>query len=110
MFLNWLVPESGSFTIKEQPFKIVVRQDKNRRTIAIESEQPVEFDLAIRIPAYVKAARIECGGKRYDSKPGEYCHVRRVWSDDEVTVTLVIVPETVDAAPYGQAGRVMLRR
>ncbi len=109
VLVNWLAPESADVLVGKQKVGVTVRQEPKNFVIAVACDPATVFDLAIRIPAYAKAARVECGGMRYDAKPGETCTLHRSWNDDDVTVAVAIVPEMVDAAQYGQKGRFMLR-
>jgi DUF1680 family protein len=61
-------------------------------TLSIETDKPVTFTLALRIPAWLeRRAAIAVNGKpsAVEARPGTYSRLRRTWhTDDFVTLTL----------------------
>ncbi len=82
--------------------------------IAVECPQPVEFDLALRIPGWCRSWRLHLNGKPVEKKLRKgYLHLKRKWrSGDTVDLALQMPVERVEAHPaVGEnAGRVALRR
>ena len=71
----------------DYPFRETIR-------ITVNPEKPLRFNLALRIPAWAKQARIEINGQAGgEANPGTFAHVDRTWSPgDRVEITLPMQP------------------
>ncbi len=84
--------------------------------LRIEPEQPADFALRLRIPAWCRSAALEINGTAIDVASvldRGYAHVLRHWhKGDTVKLTLAMPPERVYAHPdvTADAGRVALKR
>ncbi len=82
--------------------------------ITIDSAEPVEHTLALRIPGWCKDARVELNGELYSGKIDKgYLHIRRTWAaGDKIALTLPMPVRRVYGNPLVRhlAGKVALQR
>jgi DUF1680 family protein len=87
-----------------------------RITLRVRSSEPIEFTLALRIPAWCREAELKVNGESvplYAALQRGYVRVRRVWEpNDELELRLPMPVERVYAHPNVAAnvGRVALQR
>jgi hypothetical protein len=85
-------------------------------TIAVHPDQATGFSLALRIPAWCRAAQVKVNGEQVGIEPlmdKGYAKIRRVWQrGDEVTLRLPMDVVRVEAHPAVRAncGRIALHR
>ena len=89
---------------------------KERIRLSVRPERPATFTLALRIPGWVRGAKLSVNGKRVGpakvTKKG-YAKIRRQWKPgDRVELTLPMPVERVEAHPAvrNNCGRVALMR
>ena len=97
----------------------VVRQTTSypwseRVSFEVAPASPAEFDLALRIPAWCRAASVSVNGAAAGGAgPDGYVHLRRIWrAGDSVVLTLPLVAARVHADPRVRAdlGKVAVQR
>ncbi len=63
--------------------------------ITVHSDQPIEFALSLRIPAWAHRASVQVNGQNVPAelKPGTFAEIRRSWkSDDRIVLKLPMQP------------------
>lgn len=83
--------------------------------IQLDPEQPVEFDVKLRIPAWCKGASVAVNGEAVNLGNAErgYLTIQRTWQrGDQIALTLPMPPQRLYAHPgvIMNAGRVALKR
>jgi DUF1680 family protein len=84
--------------------------------VAVDPEEPVEFALRLRIPAWCRTARLAVNGSEVPIGPVPdrgYAHLRRLWQKGDVArLVLDMPPERIYAHPdvAADVGRVALKR
>ncbi|MHB1354420.1 MAG: glycoside hydrolase family 127 protein [Anaerolineae bacterium] len=82
--------------------------------LTIETDQPTQFDLALRIPGWCREHRVTVNGTPVTATPTRgYLHLERTWvGGDEVTLTLAMPVERMLANPHVRhdAGLIALQR
>jgi len=110
---------NGSARIEVGGREIVLRQQteypwSGEVTLTVETAEPVEFELLLRIPGWCKDASVAVGNA--DAEPAAPCDwmsIRRKWSNvDSVRLNLPMPPVVMAADPRVEAdfGRVALMR
>lgn len=84
-------------------------------TFTLKVATPTTFDLALRLPGWCRAPRLNVNGEviALDAAVNGYIHLRRAWTDgDTVTLELPMAAERVYAHPAvaSDVARVALRR
>ncbi len=74
----------------EYPFRDSLR-------IRIQPEEPVEFELSVRIPGFAQAAEVRIGAEEREAVPGSFYLIKRCWEkDEEIAVELSFQAQFVE--------------
>lgn len=69
--------------------------------MTLEAEQPEQFEMCIRIPAWSKETFLSVNGERVEVSTGYVC-MNRVWAcGDTIELTLDMRTECIKPIPYG---------
>ena len=100
--------------------RVNIRQEteypwKEKVTLSVEPEEPVEFSLFPRIPGWCENASAELNGKeiRQLQVTGGYAHIRRLWrKDDTLNLTLPMPVRKIEAHPEvrSNCGKIAIMR
>ena len=86
---------------------------KNRVNITVNTEEPTEFALALRVPGWCREYTLCLNGEKVGGEPKNgYLYIRRVWkSGDEICFSMSMPAERVYAHPLVRAdnGKVAVR-
>lgn len=71
--------------------------------IRVLPEEPLEFELSVRIPGFARTAQVRIGQEVREAVPGSFYLIKRCWEkEDEIVVELEFQPEFVER-PGGMA-------
>jgi DUF1680 family protein len=96
-------PSRGSSTENEAPAGQTHRPGYWWFELRVKSDRPVEFNLRLRIPAWLAGnARISIDGKeqKASGQPGSFLSLKRTWGDDVIQICL---PKALRASPIPDA-------
>lgn len=80
----------------QYPFRDTLR-------IQVLPEEALEFELAVRIPGFAKAAQVRMGQETCEAAPGSFYRIKRNWKkEDEIVVIFTFEAEFVER-PSGMA-------
>ena len=76
------------------PVRLTAQRTANTLTLSVETRQPAEFSLSLRVPAYARGASVTVNGERPQAaESGKLFTVRRLFkTGDSVTLTLGCKP------------------
>ena len=101
--VNLLGPGEARFELPEAG-TVRVRQDTaypfdGKIEITVETDDPAEFSLRIRVPDWAQGAQVTVAGEAVAAEAGSYAHLARRWqSGDRVTLSLPMRPAVHRAA------------
>jgi DUF1680 family protein len=82
--------------------------------LTVTPSEPTDFTLHVRIPGWVKRAKVAVNGKALDGvQPGQYLPIRRRWSPgDAVSLDFPMTPDVISSNPRvsENRGRVAVQR
>ena len=106
VYVNLYIPSTLRWVQDGVPMTLRQRSDyPSGGTIALEwqAAKPLDFELALRIPAWADGASLAVNGRRVEAAPGagRFARISRTWRDgDRVELELPLKPrlEAIDAA------------
>lgn len=117
LFINLYVGNTMQVAVGEKQLDLTITGNypwQEQVAITINSPDPVEHTLALRIPGWCEAARVELNGEQYHGKIAKgYLHIHRSWAaGDRITLTLPMPVRRVYGNPLVRhlAGKVALQR
>jgi DUF1680 family protein len=117
LYINLYNPNRAQFQLAGS--KIQIEQHTNYPwdndiLFSLQVDQPVQFDLALRIPEWSRDFRLTVNGAPFSAAPvNGYAHIQRKWATgDEVALSLSMPVERVVAHPHirQNAGNIALQR
>lgn len=78
----------------EYPFRDSLR-------IRVMPEEPLEFELSVRIPGFARAAQIRVGQETRDAVPGSFYMIKRCWKKEDGVVVELRYQEEFAERPSG---------
>lgn len=100
------LPEGGEVTLTqatEYPFE-------GRVELTVGPDQPREFTLSLRIPAWSEGTRVAVNGEAVPAEAGIYCELRREWQPGDQVEIELDMSLRYWAGQEGVAGKVALYR
>lgn len=117
LFINLYVGNRMQVAVGEKSLDLTLSGNypwQENIEITIDSAEPVEHTLALRIPGWCEDARVELNGELYYGKTDKgYLHIRRTWAaGDKIALTLPMPVRRVYGNPLVRhlAGKVALQR
>ena len=117
LFINLYVGNTMQVAVGDQQLDITISGNypwDERVAITIQSTQPVEHTLALRIPGWCDALKVTLNGEAYCGAVDKgYLHIHRVWAaGDVITLQLPMPVRRVYGNPLVRhlAGKVALQR
>jgi hypothetical protein len=119
VFVHLFVDGRKEFELGQKRITIVQKTDypwSGKTTITIQTDSPVRFTLAVRIPAWVRSPGLTLNGESIKIQPitkKGYAKLTRTWySGDKVKLEFPLLIEQVRAHPKVRqdAGKVALQR
>lgn len=117
LFINLYVGNTTQVTVGDKHLDLTITGNypwQEQVEIAINSPQPVEHTLALRIPGWCEEARVELNGETYRGEITKgYLHIHRLWAaGDRIALTLPMPVRRVYGNPLVRhlAGKVALQR
>ncbi|MFY9997304.1 MAG: glycoside hydrolase family 127 protein [Leclercia sp.] len=117
LFINLYVGNTMQVAVGDQQLDITISGNypwDERVAITIQSTQPVEHTLALRIPGWCDALKVTLNGEAYCGEVDKgYLHIHRVWAaGDVITLQLPMPVRRVYGNPLVRhlAGKVALQR
>jgi DUF1680 family protein len=108
--LDWRLESGAPLKIRQKtnyPWDGEVR-------LTVTPSEPTDFTLHVRIPGWVKRAKVAVNGKALDGvQPGQYLLIRRRWSPgDTVALDFPMTPDVISSNPRvsENRGRVAVQR
>ena len=100
LYVNLLLPSQVQWSANGTPARLTLSTEypgTEEASVAIETDQPVEFTLNFRIPSWCNHAEISVNGQKSttSSSSNQWHSLRRTWHKDNVNVRFVMEPRSV---------------